>query len=69
MLDVITNSMDMNLSKLQEIVKKRKPGKLQSMELKMSDTTELTNNTDMNTNSNLMAKLWGKIIYRTQVSE
>ena len=53
--------MDMNLSKLQEIVKERKPGKLQSMELKMSDTTELTNNTDMNTNSNLMAKLWGKI--------
>ena len=30
-LDGITDSMDMNLSKLQEIVKDRKPGMLQSM--------------------------------------
>jgi len=30
-LDAITNSMDMSLSKLQEIVKNRKPGMLQSM--------------------------------------
>ena len=42
---------------------------LQSMELKMSDTTELLNNINMNTNSSLMAKLWGKIIYRAQISE
>ena len=30
-LDVITNSMDMSLRKLQEIVKDRQPGVLQSM--------------------------------------
>ena len=30
-LDNITNSMDMNLSKLQETVKDKKPGVLQSM--------------------------------------
>ena len=32
-LDGITDSMDMNLSKLQEIVKEKKPGMLQSMGL------------------------------------
>ena len=32
-LDGITDSMDMNLSKLQEIVKNREPGVLQSMRL------------------------------------
>ena len=32
-LDGITDSMDMNLSKLQEIVKDRKPGMLKSMGL------------------------------------
>ena len=32
-LDGITNPIDMNLSKFQEIVKDRKPGMLQSMEL------------------------------------
>ena len=36
-LDGITNSMDMNLSKLREIVEGRKTGMLQSMG---SDTTE-----------------------------
>ena len=30
-LDSITHSMDMNLSKLQEMVKDRKPGTLQSV--------------------------------------
>ena len=30
-LDSITDSMDMNLSKVQEVVKDRKPGVLQSM--------------------------------------
>ena len=38
-LDDITDSMDMSLSKLREIVKDRKPGVLQSMESKI-DTTE-----------------------------
>ena len=32
-LDDITDSMDMNLSKLQEIVKNREPGVLQSLRL------------------------------------
>ena len=32
-LDGIMDSMDMNLSKLQEIVKEKKPGMLQSMGL------------------------------------
>ena len=33
-LDGITDSMDMSLSKLREMVKDRKPGVLQSMRLK-----------------------------------
>ena len=43
-LDGITDSMDMGLSKLRETLKTRKPGVLQSMGLKESDTTELLNN-------------------------
>ena len=38
-LDGITNSMDMNLSELRELVKTGKPGVLQSM-VSQSDTTE-----------------------------
>ena len=38
-LDSTTDSMDMNLSKLQERVKTGKPGVLQSMGHKESDTT------------------------------
>ena len=39
-LDAITSSMDMSLSKLQEVVEDRKPGVLQSMGLKELDMTE-----------------------------
>ena len=42
-LDNITDSVDTNLSKLQEIVD-REPGVLQSMELQRADTTEQLNN-------------------------
>ena len=38
-LDGITDSMDMSLSKLQEMVKDREPGILQSMAAEL-DTTE-----------------------------
>ena len=38
-LDNITDSMDMNLSELQETLKEGKPGMLQSMELKELDLT------------------------------
>ena len=40
MLDGITDSMDMHLSKLQEIVKDKEAGMLQSWGLRESDTTE-----------------------------
>ena len=40
-LDGITDSKDMNLSKLQELVRAAKPGVLQSTGLKESDVTEL----------------------------
>ena len=38
-LDGITNSMDMSLSKLQEMVKDREPGVLQSVTHRETDTT------------------------------
>ena len=41
LLDSITDSMHMSLSKLQELVMEGKPGVLQSMDVaKESDTTE-----------------------------
>ena len=43
-LDVITDSMDMSLRKLQEIVKVRKPGVLHPRGCKESDTTEWLSN-------------------------
>ena len=42
-LDGITDLMDVNLSKLQELVTDKKSGVLQSMGLKESDTTEQLN--------------------------
>ena len=39
-LDGITNSMDMNLGKLQEMVRDRRPDVLQSMGHKESDVPE-----------------------------
>ena len=39
-LDGITDSMDMNLSKLQEVMKYRKPGMLHSMGVTELDMTE-----------------------------
>ena len=39
-LDGITDSMDLSLNKLWEIVKEGKPGMLQSWGLKELDTTE-----------------------------
>ena len=39
-LDSITDSMDMNLSKLREMIKDREAGVLPSMGGKKSDTTE-----------------------------
>ena len=39
-LDVVTDSMGMSLSKLQEMVRTGKPGVLQSVGQKESDTTE-----------------------------
>ena len=43
-LNGITDSMDVSLSKLRGMVKTGKPGVLQSMGLKESDTTEGLNN-------------------------
>ena len=43
-LDGIADSMDMSLSKFQEIVKERKPGELQSMVSQKPDTTQQLNN-------------------------
>ena len=43
-LDGITNSIDMSLSKCQEILKTGKPGMLKSMGQKELDTTERLNN-------------------------
>ena len=46
-LDSITDSMDMNLNKLQEIVEDRKPGVLQSMGLQTSDMTLQVNSNNL----------------------
>ena len=46
-LGSITDSMDMNLNKLQEIVEDRKPGVLQSMGLQTSDMTLQVNSNNL----------------------
>ena len=45
-LDYITDSMDMNLSKLQDMVNERKHGVLQPWRQKELDTTEQLNNSN-----------------------
>ena len=47
-LDGIINSMDMNLSKLLELVMDRKPGMLQSLGSQGSGTTQQLNRTELN---------------------
>ena len=51
--DHIIDSIDMSLRKLQEKVKTGKPGVLQSMGLKESDTTELLNNNSFDLGASL----------------
>ena len=55
-LDGITNMMDMSLSKLQEIVKDREPGMLQSWGPKESDMTEQQCNNNNNSAMNICMK-------------
>ena len=47
-MDGITDSIDMNFSKLRELVMNREAGVLQSMGHKESDTTEQLNRTEQN---------------------
>ena len=47
-LDGITDLMDLSLGKHQELMRTGKPGVLQSMGLKESETTERLNNNGLN---------------------
>ena len=57
-MDGITDSMDKGLSKLQEIVKGRKPGVLQSMGHKELDNTE-----GLNINNNYSTRIFIQVKY------
>ena len=52
-LDGITDSVDMSLSKFQEMVKPGKPGVLQSMGLQRDMIEQLSNNKSCIQNSNM----------------
>ena len=52
-LDCITNAMDMNLSKLWEMVKEGRPGVLQSMGSQKSDMTRRLNNNILRSYNNV----------------
>ena len=56
-LDCITNAMDMNLSKLWEMVKEGRPGVLQSMGSQKSDMTRRLNNNILRSYNNVKSFL------------
>ena len=62
-LDGITNSTDMSLNKLWEMVKDGKPGVLQSMGCKLSDTTEQLNNNNKGVSDTVKAMVFLVVMY------
>ena len=62
-LDGIINSVDVSLSKLWEMVKDGKPGVLQSMGCKLSDTTEQLNNNNKGVSDTVKAMVFLVVMY------